>query len=80
MALEKPTRGKQVRERESILFLQDKNQKYFYSNKPTYLNPENDPADCLGFCAFATSISVQILIGIVPKILATFSLNFCAEK
>ena len=81
MALEKPTRGKPVREREFIIMLQDKNQTLIFTVKnPTYLNPEIWPADCLGFRAFAASISVQTFSKNVPKISANLSLKFCVEE
>ena len=56
MALEKPTRGKPVRERESFfIMLLGKNQTFIYSQNPTYLNPTG----CLVFCANAATISLQ---------------------
>ena len=81
MALEKPTRGKPVRERESLLLASGKNQTLIFTVKnPTYLNPEIWPADCLGFRAFAASISVQNFSENLPKISANLSLDFCAEE
>ena len=56
MALEKPTRGKPVKERERVFIkLLGKNQTFIYSQNPTYLNP----VGCLIFCANAALISVQ---------------------
>ena len=55
MALEKPTRRKPVRERESCIISWGKNQTFIYSQNPTYLNP----VGCLVFCANDASISVQ---------------------
>ena len=55
MALEKPTRGKPVRERESLLLASGKNQTLIFTVKnPTYLNPEI----CLGFRAIFFSKNV----------------------
>ena len=51
MALEKLTRGKPVRERESLLFLRIKIRHEFIVKNPTYLNTKIWPVSCLGFCA-----------------------------
>ena len=68
------------RETEFIISFRKNQTLIFTVKNPTYLNPEIWPADCLGFRAFAASISVQTFSENVPKISANLSLDFCAEE
>ena len=91
-ALEKPPWGKPVKERDFIIMLQEKNQTFIYSQKPTYLNPVKWLSKLPRFLCKAVSFSVQVLLEkrawktqqSLPSILCQTAINaaldFCAKS
>ena len=80
-ALEKPPRGKPVRERERFYYASGKNQTFIYSQKPTYLNPVKWLSKlprflCKCCLVFHASPSWKTCL----KNLARSALNFCAKQ
>ena len=64
MALEKPTRGKLFRKRESFYYASGKNQTFVYSKKSNLSQPRKMTQQSVSvFVLFFASISMQILLG-----------------